>query len=164
MSGLMTAFLGGAAANGVFTLTVGTADNTGTLGAIYTYWGWSSVTGPSGGGPSGGRFYPGTTMGSAASAYIGGIQILGCYSGDDTTGGGGTRGDAYYVIVAGDQSANTGLITALSISGTNVTYSAETTQYNGSTHTYFRYAATAPSIVPTLFGTSVGATKNIIIT
>lgn len=161
MSGLMTAFLGGAAANGVFTLTVGTADNTGIAGFIYTFWGWSTVTVAPGGQ---GQFYPGSTMGSAAGAYINGIQILGCYSSDATTNGGGTRGDFYYVVVAGDQQANTSLINAISINGTNVTNSGKTVSYNGSTHTYFRFTATAPSIVPTLFGTSVGATKNIIIT
>jgi hypothetical protein len=144
-----------------FTLSyAGIGTNTFPPSGTAQFWGWFKTGWTAVGGAGIGPNFPSAALNTFVSGIgtIKGVEIIGAYSGDN---GGTFSGTTYYVIVLGDQSANSGLITNMSIGGTNIPANTKTNPLvsvgvllSGVTTAVTRFTFTVTSPTTTLFGTS----------
>jgi hypothetical protein len=139
---------------------VGTGSNTFPPSSSATFWGWFKTGWTANGAAGVGNNFPSAAFNtfSSGTGTIKGVEIIGAYSSDN---GGAQPGNTYYVIVLGDQSANSGLITNMSVAGTNIPANTKTNpavttgvSLSGVTTTVTRFTFTVTSPTATLFGTS----------
>lgn len=138
----------------------GTTSNTFPPSGSATFWGWFKTGWTASGAAGVGNNFPAAAFNtfSSGNTTIKGVEIIGAYSSDN---GGAQSGATYYVIVAGDQSANSSLITGMSVGGTNIPANTKTNpavttgvSLSGVTTTVTRFTFAVTSPTATLFGTS----------
>ena len=142
---------------GSFIATVGQTSVTGggKSPTTWTYWGWNTFTSTTI--PVG--LFPGSSFGSTNISPIkyGGDQVLGVVSRDD--GGTGTNAMLYYIYFNSTYTGPTP--TGLTIGGTAVSVSSITSSISG---TGLIVTITPTASITTLFGTTIGANKTVLIT
>jgi hypothetical protein len=153
---------GGSTVAPSFTITNGsaTAVGAGKTPSTYTYQGWSNFALATAGVAA--TLYPATTFGSVVGGSAGdwkGSTILGVVSRDDgvTT----SLAAVYYIYLLGSDSTLT--VTSLSIGGTSLAFSSQSITVD-STNGVVRVALTPTTTTTTLFGTTAGTNKAILIT
>lgn len=168
MTGIMAAMLGIGSSGTGLSVTVGSG--TSTFSSIgYYFWGWSAIgfTNNS----SNSQWYPDynlLTIGSVipSGPTISNIDIWGVYSIGIISS---TNANYYVVVVDGDQTANPSLITNLTIDGVAISgtksyaYVPLSRIGTGTVFdtTYFAFQQSTPTT--TLFGTTAGAVKSVVI-
>jgi hypothetical protein len=149
-----------------FNVTVGVGSTTGGPGPTsYAFWGWSAFGVPYS--PAHGQGFPDTANGSASPPTFKGATILGVESRD--AGAGGSNASFYYLYLSGNQTAIT--LSTISIGGTLLSTLSITSAYDN-TYSYSpaqpagvtKFLITPTTVTTTLFGTTAGVIKAVILT
>jgi hypothetical protein len=158
VSGIFLAANSGGALLPNFDVVTDVGANTNASGSLnFNFSGWSTISVAAG---AKGQFYPDAAMGSSLGGAINGATVIGVYS-QAGNGVSSSLASLYYVLLAGT-TWSAGTVNTLTIGGTPVSISGTPTYTVDGLFT--RVQITPTSVITSLFGTTVGATKSVVLT